>query len=174
GWRHPGVNDSKQVDCKQREALASVIKLEAVAWCVAFAEPQEIDAINIYHAGLLAMQRAVEGLAAVPQELLIDARRIKALEIPQRKIVRGDELSISIAAASILAKTTRDSAMTGYDQTYPGYGFAQHKGYPVKEHFAALARLGPCPIHRRSFEPVRRVLDPAGEAGMEAGKVASS
>jgi ribonuclease HII len=101
------------------------------------------------------MRRAVALLSVVPDHLLIDARRLRDLEIPQRSIIKGDQKSLSIAAASILAKTARDARMIALDAEHPGYGFAKHKGYPVKEHFAALARKGPCPIHRRSFAPVR-------------------
>ena len=117
----------------------------------------EIDTINIHHAGLLAMRRAVEALSpAVPEALLVDGRHtVKNLAAPQQAIIGGDGLSLSIAAASILAKTTRDALMTDLDATYPGYGFARHKGYGVKAHVEALGRLGPCPVHRRSFAPVR-------------------
>jgi len=104
------------------------------------------------------MRRAVEGLAVAPQHVLIDARRLKDLAAPQQAIVNGDAKSLSIAAASILAKTARDALMRNLDAQYPGYGFAQHKGYPVREHYAALARLGASPVHRRSFAPVRSVL----------------
>lgn len=155
GWRAPGVNDSKQLDAKQRERLAELIRREARAWTVAFAEPDEIDRLNIYWAGLLAMRRAVEALDVPPEHLLIDARRLKELTIEQTRIVRGDALSLSIAAASILAKTARDARMLAHDQQYPAYGFAQHKGYPVRQHLRALAQHGPCAIHRRSFAPVR-------------------
>jgi ribonuclease HII len=155
GARIPFVDDSKKLDRKTRERLSEVIREEAVAWSVAFVEPEEIDRINIYWAGLLAMRRAVEGLAVAPQHLLLDARRLKELEIPQQKIVHGDALSLSIAAASILAKVSRDLRMRELDALYPGYGFYRHKGYPVKEHVEALDRLGPCAVHRRSFGPVR-------------------
>jgi ribonuclease HII len=155
GARIPHVDDSKKLDRKMREELSEIIRAEAVAWCVAFAEPDEIDRINIYWAGLLAMRRAVEGLGVAPQHLLLDARRLKELAIPQQRIVHGDALSLSIAAASILAKVARDLRMRELDALYPGYGFSKHKGYPVKEHVEALSRLGPCPVHRRSFGPVR-------------------
>ena len=158
GTRVPGVDDSKKLDAKERDRLALVIKATAVAWCVGFVEHDEIDRINIYWAGILAMQRAVEGLAITPQHLLIDARRIQALAVPQQAIVKGDAKSISIAAASILAKTARDARMAQLDEEHPGYGFARHKGYPVKEHIEALERLGACAYHRRSFAPVRKVL----------------
>jgi ribonuclease HII len=158
GWRAAKLNDSKQVDPDTRQELAALIRSEARAWAVAFVEPEEIDRINIYWAGVLAMQRAVEALGVVPQHLLIDARRLRAVDIEQSKIVKGDELSLSIAAASILAKTERDARMVAYDREYPGYGFARHKGYPVREHAAALQKHGACPIHRRSFGPVRKAL----------------
>lgn len=154
-WRCPHVNDSKQLSAEQRSELAERIRREARAYAVAFAEPEEIDRLNIYWAGLLAMERAVRALGVVPEHLLIDARRLRELPIPQTRIVHGDALSLSIAAASILAKTERDARMIAYDAEYPGYGFAQHKGYPVRQHLGALSRLGPCPIHRRSFTPVR-------------------
>ena len=158
GWRAPGINDSKQVAPELRSELARIIKREARAWAVAFAEPEEIDDINIYWAGLLAMQRAVEMLDLTPEHLLIDARTLKALPVEQTRIVKGDERSLSIAAASILAKTERDARMLEYDRAYPQYGFARHKGYPVREHVALLQKHGPCAIHRRSFGPVRAAL----------------
>jgi ribonuclease HII len=125
---------------------------------VGFVEPEEIDRINIYWAGLLAMRRAVEALGVTPEHLLIDARRLRDVPIEQQAIVKGDAKSLSIAAASILAKTARDARMRAFDDLYPGYGFAQHKGYPVRAHARALRKLGACPIHRRSFEMVREVL----------------
>lgn len=158
GWRAPKINDSKQVDPETRQELSELIRREARAWSVAFVEPEEIDRLNIYWAGICAMQRAVEGLGLVPQHLLIDARKLRELAIEQSKIVKGDERSLSIAAASILAKTARDARMVAYDGEYPGYGFARHKGYPVREHVLALERQGACPIHRRSFGPVRKAL----------------
>jgi ribonuclease HII len=158
GSRIADVDDSKKLDAKERERLALEIKATAAAWAVGIATVEEIDTLNIYWAGLLAMQRAVEGLGAAPQHLLIDARRLKDLPIPQERIVKGDARSLSIAAASILAKTARDAFMRELDERYPGYGFGKHKGYPVKEHVAALTRLGACEAHRRSFGPVRVVL----------------
>ena len=155
GWRAPHVNDSKQLDPEQRTALAELIRREARAFAVAFVEPDEIDRINIYWAGILAMRRAVEALGLEPEHLLIDGRRLRELPIAQTRIVKGDELSLSIAAASILAKTARDARMLAYDTEYPAYGFARHKGYPVRQHLAALNEHGPCPIHRRSFAPVQ-------------------
>jgi ribonuclease HII len=158
GWRQAGVDDSKKLDPEEREDLVVKIRANAVAWGVGIVSPEEIDRINIYRAGLLAMKRAVEALGVAPQHLLIDARKLADVPIPQKAIIRGDTLSFSIAAASIVAKTTRDAIMVELDREYPGYGFARHKGYPVPEHYAALDRLGACPIHRRSFAPVRKVL----------------
>ena len=157
-WRAAGINDSKQVLPERRSELAQLIKREARAWAVAFVEPDEIDRLNIYWAGIAAMQRAVEMLSITPEHLLIDARTLRELPIEQTRIVKGDERSLSIAAASILAKTERDARMLEYDRQYPGYGFARHKGYPVREHVAALQQQGACAIHRRSFAPVREVL----------------
>jgi ribonuclease HII len=152
------VDDSKKLDAATRDQLATEIKRTAIAWSVAFAEVEEIDTINIYWAGVLAMRRAVEGLSKKPQHLLLDARRLKDVAIPQQAIVKGDCKSLSIAAASILAKTARDALMHRLDAKHPGYGFAKHKGYPVREHLFALNRLGASPVHRRSFTPVREVL----------------
>jgi ribonuclease HII len=153
-----GVDDSKKLTAEQREELAPVIRREAIAWATGSVEPEEIDRINIYRAGLLAMRRAVEKLAQRADYLLIDARSLRELPIPQRGIVRGDAQSISIASASILAKTTRDAHMVELDRAYPGYGLARHKGYPVAEHVRALRTLGVSAIHRRSFAPVREAL----------------
>lgn len=158
GWRRVGVDDSKKLDAKQREALAIEIKANAIAWGVGLTSPEEIDRINIYWAGLLAMKRAIAALDPAPEHLLIDARKLKDVPIPQTAIIHGDALSFSIAAASIIAKTTRDAIMVQLDRDHPGYGFAKHKGYPVAEHYAALDRLGACVMHRRSFGPVRKVL----------------
>ena len=158
GSRIPGIDDSKKLDAAERDRLAAEIKATAVAWSVGFAEVEEIDAINIYWAGLLAMRRAVEGLVLAPEYLLLDARRLRDLSTPQQAIVKGDAKSLTIAAASILAKTARDALMCALDAQHPGYGFAKHKGYPVREHLVALERLGASPVHRRSFAPVRAVL----------------
>ena len=162
-YKLPGLNDSKKIlDEGKRDELAARIKVDAICWSVGFAEVEEIDQLNIYHAGLLAMQRALHGLSQPPDFVLVDARRIPNCPKPQRGIVHGDELSASIAAASIIAKTTRDAQMINFDRAYPGYGFASHKGYPTPEHCRTLRELGALPIHRRSFGRVREVmgLDP--------------
>src|ERR1043166_6182413 len=154
-----GLNDSKKIlDPEKRDELALQIKQDAVCWSVGIAEVEEIDKINIYHAGLLAMQRAVQGLSAQPDFILVDARRIPNTQTPQRGIIRGDALSASIAAATIIAKTTRDALMLALDQIYTGYGLATHKGYPPPEPCRTLKELGALPIHRRSFARVRQAL----------------
>ena len=158
GSRVPGVNDSKKLTASARDRLAAEIKATALAWSVAFSPVEEIDTVNIYWASLLAMRRAVQGLATKPEHLLIDARRLRDVPIPQQALIKGDCKCLTIAAASILAKTARDDVMKKLDAEYPGYGFANHKGYPVREHFVALQRLGVCSAHRRSFAPVRSVL----------------
>jgi ribonuclease HII len=154
------LNDSKQIlDMTVRDELAQQIKQDAVVWSVGRAEVEEIDSLNIYHAGLLAMRRAVEGLTSQqPDFVLVDARRIPHCSTPQRGIIKGDTLSASIAAASIIAKTTRDALMAEFDSVHPGYNFATHKGYPTPEHCRLLKELGAAPIHRRSFARVREVL----------------
>src|SRR5438132_1754205 len=164
------LNDSKQIlDESVRAELAEHIKQDAVVWSVGKAEVEEIDTLNIYHAGLLAMRRAVEGLASQPDFILVDARRIPHCTAPQRGIIKGDTLSASIAAASIIAKTTRDKLMAEFDSVHPGYNFATHKGYPTPEHCRCLQELGATPIHRRSFARVRQALglDPIQEALFE-------
>ena len=153
------LNDSKQIlDTTVRDELAQQIKADAVVWSAGIAEVEEIDTLNIYHAGLLAMRRAVEGLTSQPDFILVDARRIPHCSTPQRGIIKGDTLSASIAAASIIAKTTRDAIMTELDALLPGYNFATHKGYPTPEHCRCLKELGATPIHRRSFARVREAL----------------
>ncbi len=159
GYRLRGLNDSKKIASeKKREDLAACIKRDAIAWALGQAEVREIDLYNIYHAGLLAMRRAVDGLPFAPDHLLVDARKIPACVIPQRGIVHGDALSASIAAASIIAKTIRDAQMKDLDRLYPGYGFASHKGYATAEHIRILKQRGALPVHRRTFAPVRAVL----------------
>ncbi len=159
GYKLKGLDDSKKIlDEARRETLAQAVKRDAVAWAVGWAQVEEIDSLNIYHAGLLAMRRAVEGLTQRPDFVLVDARKIPGLAPPQRGIIKGDAQSLSIAAGAILAKTTRDRLMAELDARHPGYGFAAHKGYPTPVHLEALGRLGVLPFHRRSFAPVRRAL----------------
>ncbi|MBS7262583.1 MAG: ribonuclease HII [Eubacteriales bacterium] len=146
-----GVDDSKKVSPKKREKLYEEIIGRAVAWSVALVDEKTIDEINILNATKLAMRRALEGLSVAPEHVLIDAVRLEGLAVPQTPIVKGDALSYSIAAASIVAKVTRDRLMCRWDEIYPGYGFASNKGYGSAAHIAALRELGPCPIHRRSF-----------------------
>lgn len=157
-FRPRGIDDSKKLDAAERARLEGEIRASAVAFAVARAEVEEIDRLNILRASLLAMRRAVEALATPPHFLLVDARTVPDTRIPQRGLVHGDALSMSIAAASILAKTARDRLMEEYAVQYPGYGFEEHKGYGTPVHTAALQRLGACPIHRRSFGPVREAL----------------
>ena len=154
----PGLTDSKKLSARQREVLFDGITAQALAWCAAAASPAEIDTLNIHHATLLAMRRAVEGLATAPQQVLVDGKFTPALAMPARAIVGGDASEACIAAASIIAKVTRDRQMAELDARFPGYGFAAHKGYGTKAHLAALARLGATPEHRRSYAPVRAVL----------------
>lgn len=159
GYKLRGLNDSKKIlDEAKREEFAALIKRDALCWAVGSTEVEEIDRLNIYHAGLLAMRRAVEGLSIQPDFALVDARKIPGCPCPQRKIIHGDLLSASIAAASIIAKTTRDAYMARLDEEYPGYGLRSHKGYPTPAHYQALKTLGAAPIHRRSFAPVRQIL----------------
>ncbi len=157
-YRPRGIDDSKQLSAPERERLAADIRRHAVCWAVARAEVEEIDRLNVYWAGILALERAVRALPRRPEHLLVDARTLRGVDVPQRGIVHGDALSLTIAAASILAKTARDALMEELDRRHPGYGLARHKGYPTPEHLAALRRIGPCPVHRRSFAPVREAL----------------
>ena len=145
------VDDSKKLTEKRREALYDIITEQALAYGIAFASELEIDEINILQATFLAMERAMAQLAPPPELALIDGNRSKDFGLPVRTIVKGDSLSASIAAASILAKVTRDRLMEQYDEQYPQYGFAVHKGYGTKRHYAALREYGPCPIHRQTF-----------------------
>ncbi|WP_374572978.1 ribonuclease HII [Phenylobacterium sp.] len=153
-----GLNDSKKLTAKARGALEVEIKASALAWGVAFAEVDEIAELNILHATGLAMRRAVEALAVAPAFALVDGNYAFPLPCQVRTVVKGDSLSASIAAASILAKTARDRLMIEMDAVYPGYGFASHKGYHAEIHVEALRTLGPCPIHRRGWAPIRQAL----------------
>lgn len=154
-----GLTDSKLLDGEEREVLEVKIKERALAWAVAHAEVAEIDRLNILWATMLAMRRAVEALSQAPERVLVDGDRVPpTLPCHAEAIVKGDLTVPAISAASILAKTARDRELVRLDAVYPGYGFARHKGYSTPEHLAALAALGACPVHRRSFEPVRRAL----------------
>jgi ribonuclease HII len=154
-----GLADSKKLTEKRRECLYDEIRDKALCWHVARAEVHEIDSLNILHATMLAMTRAVEGLATPPQEILIDGNRVpKPLQGRATAVVGGDDLHPCISAASILAKVTRDREMMDMEAEYPGYGFDRHKGYPTRVHLSALDLLGITPIHRRSFGPVKQRL----------------
>jgi ribonuclease HII len=153
-----GLADSKVLSPTQRETLFREIKEKAIAWSVASADVDEIDRLNILQATLLAMKRAVETLEHAPEWVLVDGNVPPVISIPVRTIVDGDALVPAISAASILAKVSRDAQMQEWDKRYPGYGFAQHKGYPTALHLKALDILGVCPIHRTSFAPVRTKL----------------
>ena len=152
-----GIDDSKQLEPDQRYKLTSKIRASATAIGVASAEVGEIDHLNIYQAALLAMRRAIEALPLTPEHVLVDARVIPGISIPQNSFNKGDGINFSIAAASIIAKTHRDRLMEELDKEYPGYGFAQHKGYATPEHQHAIGELGPCPIHRLSFQFIREL-----------------
>lgn len=147
-----GLNDSKKLSEKQRLALETVIKEQAVAWNVTMIDHRVIDEINILQATKLGMRQAVKALDPAPAYLLVDGMELDGIDLPQQGLIKGDARSVSIAAASILAKTARDRLMIEYDAKYPGYGFAKHKGYPTADHKEALRRLGPCPIHRLTFK----------------------
>ena len=151
----PGLNDSKALTERQRERLYVTIMREAKAWAIGRAEVEEIDRINILQASLLAMQRAVHNLPIIPQHVVVDGNQKPCLNCKIDAIIKGDVLVPMISAASILAKVTRDREMVEMDKRYPGYGFAQHKGYPTKQHRQALWHLGITDIHRRSYAPVR-------------------
>ncbi len=149
-----GLDDSKKLSAQKREELEKEINEKAISVCIGTAEPDEIDRINIYQASRVAMRRAVEGLAVKPDHLLVDAVQIDT-EVRQEAIIKGDAHSVSIAAASIIAKVERDRLMKDLGRRYPGYGLEKHMGYPTKTHLEALDKLGPAPFHRRSFAPVK-------------------
>ncbi len=153
-----GLCDSKKLTKRQREHLYALIERYAIAISLGRAEVSEIDQMNIFHASLLAMKRAVEGLHIRPDKVLIDGKFCPDITLPCQAIIKGDVTESAISAASIIAKVTRDQEMAQWDQQYPGYGFAQHSGYPTKQHIAALSEIGVCPIHRRSFAPVAKCL----------------
>jgi ribonuclease HII len=165
GWRCPGLDDSKKLTSVKRERFFEVITMDAtVSWSLAYAEPDEIDRINILRATHAAMARAVKGLAAAVDHCLIDGLRVRDFPWPHDGIVKGDGKSLSIAAASIIAKVSRDRVMLDFAREFPEYGFERHMGYGTKMHLEALRLHGPCRLHRRSFQPVAQLALPPDEA----------
>ena len=159
GWSLTGLNDSKKLSAHKRESLVEAIQTTSLAWAIGIASEAEIDRINILQATFLAMRRALEGLALAPCAVVVDGNKVlPGWGTPQLAVIGGDGLIASIAAASILAKTHRDHLMTDLDKVWPGYGFAVHMGYPTAVHLRALEKLGPCPIHRKTFGPVRKKI----------------
>ncbi|MFC3121896.1 ribonuclease HII [Agaribacter flavus] len=153
-----GLADSKKLSEKKREILAPIIKQRALAWSIGRASPKEIDDMNILHATMLAMKRAVDGLSIFPDKVLVDGNRLPQWEYPSEAVVKGDDKHAEIAAASIIAKVTRDHDMLCLDKIYPQYGFAKHKGYPTKLHLQILRELEPLPEYRKSFKPVSLII----------------
>lgn len=160
-----GLNDSKKLSEKKREFLFNMIKENAISWSIARCSVDEIDTLNILQASLLAMKKAVEGLSIQPEHVWVDGNKIPQWHYPAEAVIKGDSRVQAIAAASILAKVTRDREMVALEDTYPGYGFAAHKGYPTKVHIEALQRLGATPIHRVSYAPVQRVIEAHKQRG---------
>ena len=154
-----GMHDSKILTTAKREKLAQEIMERSIAWSIARAEVHEIDTINILQASLLAMARCIQTLSTRPDKVLVDGKFCPDIDIPSEAIIKGDQTVQEISAASIIAKVYRDNEMQKLDRAYPGYGFAQHKGYPTRDHISALNQLGACPIHRKSFSPVRKVIE---------------
>lgn len=167
----PGLDDSKRLTARRREALSEEIRTHALAWALGRSEVDEIDRVNILQASMLAMERAVAALSIQPGHVYVDGNRLPNLPMAATAVVGGDALIAEIAAASILAKVSRDAELVALDERFPGYGFAGHKGYPSRAHLEALERLGPCPEHRRSFAPVRARLERA--AGSVEGDASS-
>ena len=157
-----GLRDSKKLSESRREELAIIIREKAIAWSIARASVAEIDELNILQASLLAMKRAVEALTPQPGYVLVDGNRLPQWSYPSEPVVKGDDRVPAIAAASILAKVQRDNELVALEQQYPGYGFAAHKGYPTAAHLHALQSLGVTPVHRRSYAPVRRLIEAQG------------
>ena len=157
GARLPGVDDSKRLRPPERERWARRIKKQALSWAIVELGAGDVDRLNPYRAALEAMAEAVGWLNPAPDFLLVDARRLPGLDVPQQAVIGGDGKHLVIAAASVLAKVHRDGRMMELDQVYPAYGFARHKGYGTEEHLMMLGEHGPCPVHRRSFAPVRRL-----------------
>jgi len=162
-----GLADSKQLTPERREVLYELILARAIATAVARASVDEIDSLNILHASMLAMHRAVSALAVQPAFVYVDGNRLPRWEYKSEAVVQGDDRIAAVAAASIIAKVTRDRELMALDSQYPGYGFAQHKGYATRMHLQALRDLGPSPIHRRSFMPVKGIVDGTGEIPLD-------
>ncbi|MDS1029929.1 ribonuclease HII [Bacillota bacterium LX-D] len=154
-----GLKDSKKLSRNRREILAEEIKKYAVCWSIAQASLEEIEQLNVHYATLLAMKRAVEGLKTKPNKVFIDGLYVPEIKIPAKAIVKGDDKIQAISAASILAKVARDNMMLEYHQLYPQYGFDQNMGYLTKQHLEALHKYGPCPIHRKTYGPIRELLE---------------
>ncbi|HZH58349.1 MAG TPA: ribonuclease HII [Metabacillus sp.] len=154
-----GLRDSKKLSAKRREALAEEIKDKALCWCIEIASLEEVESLNVLNATLLAMKRAIEGLHIKPNKVFVDGNKLPNIDISAEAIVKGDDLIPSISAASILAKVARDKVMKEMHQVYPQYGFDKHKGYLTKAHMLALQEYGPCPIHRKTYAPIRKLLD---------------
>ncbi len=160
GFTCDALNDSKQLSPLQRERLRPLIEKEALAWAVVMVEPEEIDAINILNASITGMHRALDNLGLMPEHVIADGNRFRLWrDVICDTVVKGDATYMSIAAASVLAKTHRDELMTGLAARYPGYGWEKNMGYPTKDHLAAIARLGLTPLHRRTFGPCRRIIE---------------
>ena len=153
-----GLMDSKKLTEKKREALYDIICDKALAYSITSASVEEIDEINILHASMLAMKRAIESLSVKPTQVLVDGNRLPDIDYPAEAIIKGDQKIEAISAASIIAKVTRDREIVALDKIYPGYGLAKHKGYPTKQHVEALKTLGITPLHRRSFAPVKQLI----------------
>lgn len=154
-----GLRDSKKLSAKRREELAEEIKHNALSWSIEIASLEEVEALNVLNATLLGMRRAIEGLHIKPNKVFVDGNKLPNIKIPAEAIVKGDDLIPSISAASILAKVERDKAIRELHQIYPQYGFDKHKGYLTKNHMLALQEYGPCPIHRKTYAPVRKLLE---------------
>lgn len=158
-----GLKDSKKLLPKKRQLLSAEIKEKALAWCVATANLEEIETLNVRRAALLAMKRAIEGLSITPDAVLVDGNLVPDVSIPAQAVIKGDEAIDCISAASIIAKVARDEAMMECHRLFPQYGFDAHKGYMTAAHLAALLEHGPCPLHRRTYAPIRKILEERNE-----------
>lgn len=154
-----GLRDSKKLSAKRREELAEEIKDKALCWSIEIASLEEVETLNVLNATLLGMKRAIEGLHIIPNKVFVDGNRLPNIDIPAEAIVKGDDLIPAISAASILAKVARDKAIKELHEIYPQYGFDKHKGYLTKAHMLALHEYGPCPIHRKTYSPIRELMD---------------